>query len=108
MPNVIISANVEEALKSHAVSLSERESRTVSHYVGSALRLYLALPPQIRNSLTEIDNLGSDEEKRWMAREISRIINQTAFEMNGRIAAEGMGGVWVEDEQRAQETAAIE
>jgi hypothetical protein len=56
-------------------------------------------------SLSEVGNLGNDDVKPWMIREFGRVINQAEFQTNGRVAADGIGGVWVEDAQQESVTA---
>jgi hypothetical protein len=85
-----ISAHADAATVATLRRISIREGWTQSQITASALRLYLALPDEMRVALWEVEAFGTSEHHHNMMRAIARVAASARYEIARRRAAEGM------------------
>lgn len=90
---VTLSANVDDHMAQKVRIVAEREHRSISNVVSSALTVFTALPKDVRDTLLELQSLQDASGVKRLSREmlaaISRIRLETATE---RLTAEKIFG----------------
>ncbi|RST81433.1 hypothetical protein EJC49_24080 [Aquibium carbonis] len=90
---VTLSANVDDQMALKVRSVAEKEHRSVSNVVSSALAVFTGLPKDVRDTLLELQSHQDVNGIRRLSREmmaaVSRLRLETATE---RLTAEGVFG----------------
>lgn len=88
-----LSANVDDKMAQKVRSVAEREHRSVSNVVSSALAVFTALPKDVRDMLLELQSQKDPAAARRLAREMMAAVHRIRLDMAvERIAAEGNFG----------------
>jgi hypothetical protein len=79
-----VSAYVSEKVAASVAQEARREDRPPAQIAAMALKFFVSLPRDARTSLTALENLATDEERRAALNEVARVLNIAEFEMTCR------------------------
>ncbi len=90
---VTLSANVDDRMAQKVRTVAEKEHRSISNVVSSALVVFTGLPKDVRDMLLELQSQQDPKEAKRLAREMMTVVRRVRLETAAeRIAAEGAFG----------------
>ena len=86
---VTLSANVDDRMAQKVRSVADREHRSISNVVSSALAVFTGLPKDVRDTLLELQSQKDPAAAKRLAREMMVAVHRIRLDMAvERIAAE--------------------
>lgn len=90
---VTLSANVDDQMAFKVRAVAEKEHRSVSNVVSSALTVFTGLPKDVRDTLLELQSEHDAKAIKRLAREMMAAVSRLRLERAGeRLVAEGIFG----------------
>ena len=90
---VTLSTNVDDQMAQKVRLVAEREHRSISNVVSSALAVFTGLPKDVRDTLLDLQSQQDPVAARRLAREMMAAAYRVRFETAAeRLAAEGTFG----------------
>jgi len=91
---VTLSANVDDQMALRVRNVAEKEHRSISNVVSSALAVFTGLPKEVRDTLLELQSQQDAKAAKRLAREMMAAVYRVRLESAAeRIAAGGaLGG----------------
>lgn len=91
---VTLSANVDDHMAQKVRTVADREHRSISNVVSSALTVFTSLPKEVRDTLLELQSQQDTKTARRLAREMMAAMYRVRLEIaEERITAGGaLGG----------------
>lgn len=91
---VTLSANVDDQMALRVRNVAEKEHRSISNVVSSALAVFTGLPKEVRDTLLELQSQQDAKAAKLLAREMMAAVYRVRLESAAeRIAAGGaLGG----------------
>jgi hypothetical protein len=87
---VTLSANVDEKMALRVRSVADKEHRSISNVVSSALAVFTGLPKEVRDTLLELQSQQDTKAVKRLAREMMAAVYRVRLESAAeRIAAAG-------------------
>lgn len=81
MAGKTISAYTDEATSVRVSQIARLENRKRAQIVGTALKLYVGLPPEVRAAWQEIEAIGSDTLREETMRELVRVFVNARYKL---------------------------
>lgn len=89
---VTLSTNVDDRTASKVRDVAEKEHRSVSNVVSSAIAVFTGLPKEVRDALLELQSQDATATKR-LSREMMATLSRVRLEIaTERLASEGLFG----------------
>lgn len=90
---VTLSANVDDQMALKVRIVAEKEHRSTSNVVSSALAVFMGLPKEVRDTLLELQSKHDVKAFKRLAREMMATVSRMRLEIaTERLAAEGIFG----------------
>lgn len=90
---VTLSANVDDQMAQRVRTVAEKEHRSISNVVSSALTVFTGLPKEVRDTLLELQSQQDTNAVKRLAREMMAAVYRVRLETAAeRIAAEAPFG----------------
>lgn len=85
-----LSANVDDQMAQKVRTVADREHRSISNVISSALAVFTSLPKEVRDTLLELQAEEDPDTARRLAREMMAAVYRVRLELaEERIAADG-------------------
>jgi predicted transcriptional regulator len=89
---VTLSTNVDDGMASKVRAVAEKEHRSVSNVVSSAIAVFTGLPKEVRDTLLELQSHDASATRRF-SREMMATLSRLRLDMAAeRLAGEGQLG----------------
>ncbi len=90
---VTLSANVDDQMAMKVRNVAEREHRSISNVVSSALTVFTGLPKEVRDTILELQSQGDAVAFKRFARDMMATMARARLEtLTSEMAAEGLFG----------------
>ena len=90
---VTLSANVDDQMALRVRNVADKEHRSISNVVSSALAVFTGLPKEVRDTLLELQSQQDTKSMKRLAREMMAAVYRVRLESAAeRIAAGGARG----------------